>query len=156
MCRLASSGLEALRRFALDLVVGGIDSSTPWSKTVGLTWPYFTERIVVGVPAGMKSPDSLEGMRVEVLGSAEAAEYLRHEHATPVRVAASQVSGPAAGPDWQLRELGLVPTKFEIVTLKHVIVGPPGENAWLQRLQQFLALQSAGVPALLQQSGAGQ
>src|SRR4051794_34796667 len=31
--------MEALERFELDLLIGGIDASTPWSKKVGLTRP---------------------------------------------------------------------------------------------------------------------
>src|SRR4051812_682644 len=33
--------MEALRRFELDLVVGGLDDRTPWAKTVGITRPDF-------------------------------------------------------------------------------------------------------------------
>src|SRR3954451_16104876 len=33
--------MEALRRFELDLVVGGLDDRTPWPKSVGITRPDF-------------------------------------------------------------------------------------------------------------------
>lgn len=32
--------LQALERFELDLVIGGIDEQTPWSERVGLTRPW--------------------------------------------------------------------------------------------------------------------
>src|SRR5947209_5783145 len=37
--------MEALEHFQLDLVIGGVTNSTAWSKYVGLTSPYFEERI---------------------------------------------------------------------------------------------------------------
>src|SRR5919199_5046023 len=41
--------MEALERFELDLVAGGLTDDTPWSKYVGLTSPYYENRIAVGV-----------------------------------------------------------------------------------------------------------
>lgn len=147
--------MKALRDFALDLVIGGIDSSTPWAKTIGMTRPYFTERIVVAVPAGVAPPDSLKGQHVSVLGSEVAFASLEKKGATPILAATGQpqVSGPVAAPDWQLRQLGVTPTKFELLSLKHVLLVPPGENGWLKRLQEFLASQAAEVPVLLRQNG---
>jgi polar amino acid transport system substrate-binding protein len=146
--------MEALRHFELDLAIGGIASSTPWSKTIGLTRPYFVERVVVGVPARMPVPDSLKGLRVEVLDSESAPAYLKRKSATPVPVSeGTQVSGPLAAPEWRIWQLGLKPTKFELLTIKHVVAAPPGENAWLKRLQEFLSSQSSQLPSLLQTSG---
>jgi len=146
--------MEALRHFELDLAIGGIASSTPWSKTIGLTRPYFTERIGVGVPARMPVPDSLKGLRIEVLNSELAPAYLKRKSATPVPITdGAQVSGPLAAPEWQLWKLRLKTTKFELLTIKHVMACPPGENAWLKRLQEFLSSQSSQLPSLLQQSG---
>lgn len=48
--------LEALERFELDLVIGGLDASTPWAQKIGLTRQYYTERILVGIPAGTPNP----------------------------------------------------------------------------------------------------
>jgi len=70
--------MEALEAFQLDLVIGGIESKTPWSKKVGLTRPYYKERDASGAESGKQR------------------------------------------------------------TREHVIATPPGENAWLKRLQEFL------------------
>lgn len=47
--------LEALRQRELDVVIGGLTDSTPWSKELGLTEPYLTVRgkkHVMAVPPG--------------------------------------------------------------------------------------------------------
>ncbi len=47
--------MEALERFELDIVVGGITKKTAWSKYVGLTGPYAevnSEKHVMAVPPG--------------------------------------------------------------------------------------------------------
>ncbi len=149
--------MEALRHFELDLVIGGLDAATPWAKTVGLTRPYFTERISVAVPPGVPLPDSLKALSVAGSAGEEAAAYLRKKDARPVRVAdLTHVSGPAAGPEWQLRKLGMTLTGFHLLEKKHVIAAPPGENGWLKRIQEFLAAHQGEVPTLLQQSEAVQ
>lgn len=72
--------MEALKKFQLDLVIAGVESSSPWAKTIGLTRPYFKET-----------------------GSGK----------------------------------------------NHVMATPPGENAWLKRLQEFLIGQRSNVQPLM-------
>ncbi len=149
--------MEALQHYELDLVAGGLEASSPWAKKVGLTRPYFTERIVVGVPAGAPQPERLKGLQVVVAGGAESAAYLQKNDATPIRVSdLSRVSGAAAGPEWRLRQLGLTPTRFELLTKDYVLAAPPGENGWLKRIQEFLGTQKSQVAGLLQHSGSSQ
>src|SRR4051794_20819711 len=78
--------LEALERYELDLVAGGLDANTPWAKKVGFTRPYFEERIVVGIPRNAQQPESLKGLRVAVKSGEAVAAYLVKKDATPVRV----------------------------------------------------------------------
>jgi polar amino acid transport system substrate-binding protein len=53
--------MEALRNYELDLVIGGLESNTPWKKTIGITKPYITERIVVGMPHSHGALPGLKG-----------------------------------------------------------------------------------------------
>lgn len=78
--------MQALERFELDLVAAGLEKSTPWKKSVGVTRPYFEERVLVGVPRSMKAPDRLDGMTVAVKSGDPAAAILLREHAAPQRV----------------------------------------------------------------------
>jgi polar amino acid transport system substrate-binding protein len=149
--------LEALERFELDMVVGGLDATAPWAKKIGLTRPYFIEPILVGVPADAHPPESLKGLRVAVKSGEAAAAYLLQKHATPVRV--SEFRGlhePVAAPDWRLRQLGLTLTKFELDRKKHVMAVPPGENGWLKRVQEFVDSRQGEVTGLLQKTEAAQ
>jgi polar amino acid transport system substrate-binding protein len=66
--------MEALGRFELDLVIGGLTNRTPWKKKVGLSMRYFEQ---------------------------------------------------------------------------HVLVTPPGENAWIKRLDEFLSSRQEAIRALL-------
>ena len=146
--------MEALERFELDLVVGGLTDKTPWSKSVGLTSPYFEDRILVGVPSSLPPPRDIEGVRVAAKQGEAVAAYLKKRGAVPVPVAElSQANGHAAAPEWQLEQLGLRRTDVELYTEKHVMAVPPGENGWLKRLDEFLHQRRSQVKSLLQQEG---
>jgi membrane-bound lytic murein transglycosylase MltF len=43
--------MEKLEHFELDVVAGGLEAKTPWSKKVALTRPY-VEKIVMATPPG--------------------------------------------------------------------------------------------------------
>lgn len=149
--------MEALEHFELDLVAAGLDKSTPWHKTVGITRPYFEDRIVVGIAPSMQQPQRLDGMTVAVRSGDEAAALLINKHASPQRIP-RLTSGAlaAAGPEWRIEQLGYVPTRFELVKISHVMAVPPGENGWLKRLEEFLFQHQSAVKALLQQEAAKQ
>ena len=144
--------MEALEHYQLDLVIGGMTDETPWSKYVGLTSPYFEERIKVGVPSSIQMPASIKGMQVAVKGGDAVASYLEGKGASPVPLDdLSQANLPVAAPDWQLEQIGLTPTEIELQTQKHVWAAPPGENGFIKRLDNFLYHHSSEVKALLQQ-----
>lgn len=141
--------MEALERFELDLVVGGVTDRTPWSKYVGLTAPYFEERYAVGFPSTPSK--ELKGVEVSVREGDPAAYYLSKKGAVPTRVAGlTPLSGPVAAPVWELESLGLTPSDETLHTEKHVMVIAPGENGFLKRLEEFLARERAEVKGLLQ------
>jgi polar amino acid transport system substrate-binding protein len=146
--------LEALERFRLDLVAGGLTDDTPWKKRVGLTTPYFEEEVRVGVPSSMELP-SLDGVAVAVRPGDAAAAYLERKGAVPVPLAdLAAATGPVAAPAWRLERLGLTRTGIKLHTHKHVVAVPPGENGWLARVEAFLAGQRDEVKGLLQREAA--
>ena len=147
--------MEALERFELDLVVGGVTKSTPWSKYVGLTGPYFEETYAVGFPASAAPGKELKGLSVAVREGDPVAYYLAEEDAVPVRVSDLKgTGGPAAAPTWELERMGFVPSGGELHSEKHVMAVPPGENGFLKRLEEFLARERPRVKELLQKEAA--
>lgn len=148
--------LAALERFELDLVAAGLTAATPWSKTVGLTRPYYTETIAVGVPATAAPLRSVEGVPVAVRAGSVLAAYLEREGAVPVRVddlaaGTGRAGGVVAAPAWELAALGLRPSEVVLHRARHVMAVPPGENAWLSHLERFLDARRGTVEARLRQ-----
>jgi polar amino acid transport system substrate-binding protein len=145
--------MEALERFELDLLVGGVTDQTPWSKYVGLTGPYFEETYAVGFPGSPPPPKNLKGVEVTVREGDPAAYYLTKEGAAAVRVIKLEpVNGPVAAPTWELERMGLVPSATELHSEKHVMAVAPGENGFLKRLEEFLSRERPRVKELLQRS----
>ncbi|HEY0458443.1 MAG TPA: transporter substrate-binding domain-containing protein [Pyrinomonadaceae bacterium] len=146
--------LETLERFELDLVAGGFHDKTPWSKQIGLTSPFFENRIMVGVPASLAPPEDLKGLQVATKNGEATAAFLEKKDAVPVRV--ENFSGinqmPVAAPEWELEKLGLVVTKIELNKESHIMAAPPGENALIKRLDEFLSSRKTQVKSLLQQN----
>jgi polar amino acid transport system substrate-binding protein len=149
--------MEALRRFELDLVIAGLDDRTPWKKTVGITRPYYEERVAIGVPPSTPWPTKLAHVTVATEAGDETAGYLRKKNAEPQRVGSLKgASGPVAAPAWRLERLGFVPTNLVLLTRKHIMATPPGENGWLKLLGDFLYDQRAEIRGLLQREEAHQ
>jgi polar amino acid transport system substrate-binding protein len=147
--------MEALEQYQLDAVVGGLTSETAWSKYVGLTSPYFESRIVVGVPRTQPPLGSVKGVQVSARSGDPSAGYLKSKGATVAFVEdVSKAGGAVAAPDWQLERLGLTLTDVELHTEKHVMAVPPGENALIKRLDEFLYRERSQVRSLLQQEDA--
>jgi polar amino acid transport system substrate-binding protein len=143
--------LEALERYELDLVIAGLTDDTPWNSRLGLTTPYVTTKTLVGVPPASPPPAELAGLEVAVERGDVAAALLREKGAVPVVVAdLSAASGPVAADDWWITAQGLRTLSTELQEEKHVMAVPPGENAWLVRLERFLSpLEDLEVRRLL-------
>jgi polar amino acid transport system substrate-binding protein len=141
---------EALEHYGLDLVIGGLSSRTPWKSKIGLTSPYFSETIRVGSRES-QTVDSLKGMTIVVLNQqtavlvvAKGAKAIRVNHHT-------EMTGLVAGPDWQLQQLNVSQSHMKLDSMKHVIAVPPGENALIKRLDEFLYSKRDNLLGLLQQ-----
>jgi polar amino acid transport system substrate-binding protein len=140
--------IEALEHFALDLVIGGMSSRTPWKQKIGLTSPYFKETIRVG--SLLSQPiSSLNGMTVGVLDDQTAA-LVAAKGGRVIRVSNTSDASLIAGPDWQLQQLNVSVSDMELDSRKHVMAVPPGENAFIKRLDEFLYSRRGSVASLLQ------
>jgi polar amino acid transport system substrate-binding protein len=139
--------LAALERGGLDLVVCGLTDDTPWAKSVALTRPYATARVVVAGPPAAAALDDLSGQDVEVDDPLHAA-LVEAKGGRPVP-AGSGVAALRALPDWALDETDLVPSRVVLHEERHVLAAPPGETAWLVRLDRFLHEAESLVPRLL-------
>lgn len=140
--------LESLERHELDLVIGGLRQNSPWSGRVALTRPYTTTQWMVGVVPGTPSASSMQmtaedlaGREVAVARGSIAGALLKERGARVIEMDdPGEAQGLVAGPAWQLRGWGAEPAA-EIVLLseKHVLAVPPGENGWLVAVETFLS-----------------
>lgn len=143
--------MEALEHYQLDAVIGGVTDRTPWSKYIGLTSPYFEETYRVGIPASSEL-QNIKGAEVSVQRGEAVAAKLEKKGARVVRLDdLAQANGPVAAPDWQLEQMNLKGTNHELDSAKHVIAVPPGENALVKRLDEFLYNKRSEIKTLLQQ-----
>jgi polar amino acid transport system substrate-binding protein len=149
--------LEALERYELDLVIGGLTKETPWSKTIGLTTSYYDNRIVIGVPRAVTPPPSIKGMHVVARRGQVFAAYAERKGAAVMRVDdLKTANAPVAAPEWEIEQLGLVATGIELLTEKHVMAAPPGENGWIKQIDDFLHARRDNVKQLLQRESTRQ
>ena len=141
---------EALEVRALDLVIGGYSSSDPWVASVGVTRPYATTRLTVGVPEGQPPPDDLAGMTIAVERGSEAHGLVVAAGATPEVVDdITTANGPAAVDEWLLDDLGLTDSQHYLAETKHVLGAPLGENAFLVELERFLFRERDAIRAAI-------
>ena len=146
-----ASLLESVRERELDLVIGGFTATSPYSKHVAFTKPYYTDTVqVAGAPGGV-APRSLEHLRVAVRPGDPTAAQIRHEKGTPLTVADLATTREAvAAPTWRLAQLARVGNPgLELAQQTHVLAVPPGENAWLVRVERLLRDHKGQVPTLL-------
>lgn len=151
--------LEALHVFQLDAVIAGLTYDSPWATEIGATQPYYTSVLTIGVPAGEKISadfaDTLEGRRIGVLLGRASGGYVEElgAIADPVRDLAAY-RGPIAAYAWQLDRWGFKDTGVILYEAEHIIAAPPGENAWLVRLERFLLSSRDRIHGWLTEPGA--
>ena len=140
-----SALMDALHVRAVDLVVGGLDSSAPWRDQAALTRHYLTTTTVLAVPAedGATTVDDLQGRPVAVERGTADAERVRTYDVVPVPVAdVADADGPVVVGDWRLDDLGLRELDATVGTSEHVVAVSLGENAWLTTVERFLLTRS--------------
>lgn len=130
---------EGLKRYELDLVIGGITASNPWKRQAGFTIPYFSGHAVVGVPQGHASLSSLEGVTVAARRGEGFREKVRDEGGRIQFVEdLAGVDMPVAAPAWEIEALGMHSTGIVLQKSQQVLAIPKGENALMMRLEDFL------------------
>lgn len=141
--------LEALERGELDLVVGGLDSRTPWKrKRIAITDPYYTDTLVVGLPPGSTPLDGIEGREIAVEVGDPAGHWVREKGGVPVYVRdLAGAAGPVAAPTWRLDALGREGSGITLHEAERVMGVPRGENAFLVRVEHFLADRKKAMPS---------
>jgi polar amino acid transport system substrate-binding protein len=140
-----SALMAALHVRAVDLVVGGLDSSAPWQDQAALTRHYLTTTTVLAVPAedAATAVDDLQGRPVAVEHGTADAERVRSYDVVPVPVPdVADADGPVVVDDWRLDDLGLRGLDATVSTSEHVVAVPLGENAWQATVERFLLTRS--------------
>lgn len=126
--------IEALEHRQLDIVVGGLTKSSPRGSVVGFTRPYLeTEIVIIGHSADAVA--DLDGREVAAQPGTVVAAYVESEGGIPVRQTTESVPALAARRSWHV-DPGEAPSR-PLRTDKHVIAVPPGENAWLIKVDRF-------------------
>ena len=129
--------IEALKSFELDLLIGGFTAANPWKTEVGTTFPYYTERVLIG--SAEAPPTAIDGQTISILPDTNLTPLLLKQNAiSDVRETLVDSPNPVAAPQWRLSGLGLNPSEIELAKHKHVLLTPPGENALLMELERFL------------------
>jgi polar amino acid transport system substrate-binding protein len=131
--------LAALHHRELDVVAGGLTSDTPWKKRVGLTRPYYSEELRLGVAPGTPPPTSLAGVRVAVRAGSAEAHLVRARDAVPWRARSPRGHPLVAAAAWELAAWGYRPFGEPLHRREHVLAVAPGENRWLLRVEEALA-----------------
>lgn len=147
--------LEALHRYELDLVIGGLTHSTPWRGRVALTAPFLTVPVEVGTPPGVEAIESLEGRRVAVTEGSPWGAMIEGRGGIAVRMPVRRLAGYeglVAAPAWRLEAWGRVPSGITLTRHRHVWAAAPGENRWLVHLERFLAGRRGEARGLLQRA----
>lgn len=131
--------LEALTRYELDIVAGGLTDPNPWSAHVGFTLPYHTSWFVVASPEPGSGLGSLEGRTVAVRPGTGLTRALERRGARLLTAEnPAEVADLMAGNSWEVVGQGWYPTDQRLQEFRHVFAVPPGENGLLMRLESFL------------------
>ena len=126
-------------------MAAGLTAVMAGKKHVGLTRPYYEGHVAIGAPPGVPLPAGWEGVAVAVPTGSVRAAQVAEAGAAPVRLAhPAAFPGYLAAPEWALIAWGRVPVR-RLSPVRHVLAVPPGENALLVALEQFLAGRRAAV-----------
>jgi polar amino acid transport system substrate-binding protein len=142
----------AMSGFQLDILIGGLTAQFPHPDDVAMTRPYIDTEIEIGGPPGEDLPDDRDGLEIYVEKASEAASLLRKkEHeTTPIPYETlAEVDGIVLANSYELEALGYEPTGDILRDVDHAMGTPPGENAFLIELEQFLLERKAEAAELL-------
>ena len=150
--------VDALHGRQLDVVVAGLTRRSEWQRVVALTRPFVTYEVVIAAPdeaTADRLSEDLEGARIAV--EAHSPEAAKLEEDTDAEVMPvddiAAVDGPVAVPEYQVDDLGYVPTDAELDEHEHAMAVSMGENAFLVELERFLLDREAEAGELLEREG---
>ncbi|WP_174959044.1 transporter substrate-binding domain-containing protein [Halopseudomonas pelagia] len=130
---------EALKQYSLDVVAGGLTSSTPWQKEIGLTLPYYKNTAVVGTREEADQLDPLDGREVTIRPTSGLKRLLQNRDARVNENDNLSGSDDAiAAQMWEVRGMGWHASDVVLRELQQVLAVPSGENALLMRLERFV------------------
>jgi polar amino acid transport system substrate-binding protein len=133
----------------LDLLIGGLASTSSLAADAALTHPYHTTQLVI---AGPDLIEDVAGVRVSVERGTEAAGLVEKLDAIPVEVEdVTAVEGPVAIDNYLLDDLDLVDSGVRLSETDHVMGARHGENAFLTRLERFLLEHKSTLDELLEE-----
>jgi polar amino acid transport system substrate-binding protein len=142
---------EALELHELDVVLGGLTSTSPWSVMGAFTHPYLTTFVAVGVPSAREEPEDIAGVEVAAERGTAILGLLRKTDARAVEVDdITQWEGAAAVEGHYLEDLGLADTGVRLEESDHVMAVGLGENAWLTELERFLLERESRIQTMLE------
>ena len=144
---------RGLRGGRVDLLIGGLTKDIPGSDKIGLSIAYLEDASIVAVPPGTDPPLQLAGETVAVRPGDPAAAELPASATIEWLETPRESALPVVARDWEVAAWGYQATKFTLQRDKHVLAVPPGENAFLRRLDRFLQTRTAGLKAQLQSQG---
>lgn len=149
----AAEQFEALERYELDAVVGGLAKTNAWGRHVSFSLPYYTSRTVVGVPPSASALRDVEGASITVHPLSGLQHLLEDRGARVVVRRDLRTTGqPVVAEEWEVEAIGFEPTDIRLRKAQHVMAVPPGESAMLMRLESYLLehADDAHVTSLLQ------
>jgi polar amino acid transport system substrate-binding protein len=142
--------LEALEKRDLDLVIAGLRADSPYASRLGMTKPYVRVELAVGVPADAPAPGKLSATEVAVRPHRRITAYARDAGARLVPTERPWESpGALAGYDFELEAWGRTGPRKRLAREDHVMAVPPGENAFLTRVERFLLPRADSLHPLL-------
>ena len=131
--------MPLLEEFELHLVAGGITSSTPWKKHIGLTGTYKKEKVFICNTTGELVPEEIEGKKVGVKKGTAVGAYVKKKKGIPVFLdSLESYKGLIAVYEHEKEKFGCQGSSLTIKTEKHVLAVPRGENNLLMTLEEFL------------------
>jgi polar amino acid transport system substrate-binding protein len=143
--------MGALHQREIDVVVGGITSTSPWVNEVTFTHPYLTTAVIVAAP---ELVEDIAGVEVAVEAGTEEAGLLEMTDARPIAVEdVMQAEGAVVIDNWLLDDLQLVDSGVRLREDDHVMAVQSGENAWIVRLERYLLSHEAEIKSLLEEEG---
>lgn len=141
---------EALKAQQIDLLIGGLTMDVPSSSQLGLSTVYARTSTAVAVPPGTAVPAKLEGLTIAARRGDPAAAELPSSVQRQWTENRRGSGLPVLAQDWEIAAWGYIPTGFQIKRHRHVVAVPPGENAFLRRLDRFLKDRGRAVLQILE------